>query len=334
VVYIISFNLRGDSSWPGTTNQEDRGGLLRGLDMDERLFQVFGLGQCSLDYIGKVDTYPPPDVKCEFSDMVIQGGGPVATALVALARWGVSCSFTGVVGNDLFGTMIKASLDDEGVDASGILVRKGFDSQFAFIVAEPGVGRRTIFWRRPTGPPPNPEEIDYSIIRKAKVLHTDGLFAEASLAACKAAKEAGAQVVVDAGSLREGMLDLARVSDCFLASETFSKALVGKNKPLDACYKLAELGPRVVGVTLGQKGYVALARGRIIERPAYPVEAVDTTGCGDVFHAGFIYGLIQGWDVEKSFDFAAWAAAMVSLKLGGRTNIPPVVNWGQTDPII
>lgn len=159
--------------------------------MDKGLFEVFGLGQCSLDYIGKVDAYPPPDVKCEFSDMVIQTGGPVATALIALARWGVSCAFAGVIGDDRFGTKIKTSLDDEGIDTSGILVRERSDSQFAFIVAEPGVGRRTIFWRRPTGPPPNPGEIDYNIVRKARVLHTDGLFAEASLAVCKAAKLIG-----------------------------------------------------------------------------------------------------------------------------------------------
>jgi len=82
--------------------------------------------------------------------MVIQTGGPVATALVALARWGISC----------------------------------------------------------------------------------GAFAEASLAVCKAAKEAGVQVIMDADSLREGMLDLARVSDYFLASETFAKALVGDDRPL------------------------------------------------------------------------------------------------------
>jgi sulfofructose kinase len=298
--------------------------------MDKGSFEVCGLGQCSLDYIGKVNAYPPPDAKCEFSDMVIQAGGPVATALVALARWRVSCAFVGVIGDDQFGTTIKATLDNEGVDTSGILVREGFDSQFAFIVAEPGAGRRTIFWRRPTGPPPNPEEIDYSVIRKSKLLHTDGLFIESSLAVCNEAKKAGVQVVVDGGSLREGMLDLARVSDYFLASETFAEALVGEDSPLDACYKLAELGPRVVGVTLGAKGYVALTGGRIIQRPAYPVEAVDTTGCGDVFHGGFIYGLIQGWGIDKSLDFAAWAAAMVSLKMGGQAGIPSLVKWGQT----
>ncbi|MDR4507722.1 MAG: PfkB family carbohydrate kinase [Candidatus Brocadiaceae bacterium] len=288
------------------------------------ILEVFGLGQCSLDYIGKVDTYPVPDTKCEFSDMVIQGGGPVATALVALSRWGVACAFSGVIGNDSFGAMIKTSLEEEGIDTSGMLIRQGFDSQFAFIVAEPGIGRRTIFWRRPTGIPLGPGEISYPMIRKAKVFHTDGLFTEASIEASKAAKESGVPVVVDAGSMRDGMIELARSSDYFLASENFANALTGNGKPLDACYKITELGPRVAGVTLGAKGYIALDRGKIIERSAYPVEAVDTTGCGDVFHAGFIYGLLKGWDVEKSLDRAAWAAAMVSLKMGGRAGILPL----------
>jgi ribokinase len=285
-------------------------------------FQVYGLGQSALDYIGKIDAYPPPDVKCEFSNMVTQGGGPVATALVALSRWGLSCAFAGMLGDDLFGSMIKASLVGEGIDTSGALVRKGYESQFAFIVAEPELGRRTIFWRRPTGPPPSPDEIDYSIIRQARVLLTDGLFPEASIAACKAARDAGVQVVVDAGSLREGMLELARLSDYYLTSEAFAKALVGNDKAVEACYKLAEFGPRVVGVTLGDRGYVALIDGRTIERPAYKVKAVDTTGCGDVFHAGFMYGVVQGWNVEKSLDLGAWSAAMVSRKLGGRAGIP------------
>jgi ribokinase len=123
------------------------------------------------------------------------------------------------------------------------------------------------------------------------------------------------------------------LSDYFIASETFAKAFVGANKPLDACIKLTELGPKVVGVTLGPKGYIALDKGRIIERPAYPVEAIDTTGCGDVFHAGFIYGLLENWSVDKCFDFAAWAGAMVSLKLGGRAGIPTLEDWNKVASI-
>jgi ribokinase len=290
--------------------------------MRKQSFQVYGLGQCPLDYLGKIDAYPPPDTKCEFSDLVVQGGGPAATALVALARWGLSCAFAGILGDDVFGSMIKASLDGEGIDTSGVLVRQGFESQFAFIVAEPGLGRRTIFWRRPTGSPLRPEELDFNIIRQAKVVHTDALFVEASFAACEVAKEAGVQVVVDAGTLREGTLELARLSDYFLVSESFARSFVGDDSPLDVCYELAKFGPQVVGVTMGARGYVALAEGHIIKKPACPVEAVDTTGCGDAFHAGLTYGVVQGWDIEKSLDFGAWAAAMVSLKLGGRAGIP------------
>jgi len=295
-------------------------------------FDVFGLGQCSLDCMGRIDAYPPPDVKCECSETVIQGGGPVATALVALSRWGVSCCFTGVIGDDLFGSMIKDSLDKERIGTGGLFVRKRAESQFAFIAAEPEKeGRRTIFWRRPTADPPGPEEIDYDGLRGARVFHTDGLFMEASLAAAEVARAARVPVVVDAGSLREGMLDLARLSDWFITSENFSRTLLGKDDPVGACSRLAELGPEVVGVTLGPKGYVALVEEQIIQRPAYPVQAVDTTGCGDVFHAGIIYGLVNGWPADRSLDFAAWAASRVALKLGGRTGIPPLESWG-TDP--
>ena len=111
------------------------------MNRTQRPVQVFGLGPCSLDYIAKVPAYPPPDVKCEFSELVIQGGGPVATALVALARWGLSCAYVGVTGDDPFGAMIRTSLEEEQIEISGLLVRKGFDSQFAFIAAEPVVGR-------------------------------------------------------------------------------------------------------------------------------------------------------------------------------------------------
>jgi sulfofructose kinase len=290
--------------------------------MSGKTFDVFGLGQCSLDCIGRIEAYPPPDVKCEFSDMVIQGGGPVATALVALARWGLSCSFSGTIGDDLFGEMIEDSLRDEGIDTAGIVKRAGFSSQFAFIAAEAGDGRRTIFWQRPTGPPIGPEEVDIVRLGKSRVFHTDGLFAAASIGAAKEAKKRGVPVVVDAGTLREGMLELAGLSDYFIASRTFARQFSESDDPEDALRKLSKLGPRLAGVTLGHEGYLAVVDGTIIRRPAYPVDAIDTTGCGDVFHAGFVYGLLKKWDYEKCLDYAAWAAAMVATEIGGRTGIP------------
>ena len=282
--------------------------------------RVFGIGQCSLDYIGLIPAYPPPDVKCEFSNLVIQCGGPVATALVALKRWGLDGYMAGVVGDYDFGKNITSSFIGEGIDTGGIQIRENECSQFAFIVSEPSTARRTIFWQRPTGQPLQPEELNMNLLLKSAALHIDGLFPEASLFACRKAKEAGIPVIVDAGTLRDGMLEIAKLSDCFVTSETFSNALA--ESPAETCRVLAGLGIRFAGVTLGAKGYVALIDGRFIAKEAYPAKVVDTTGCGDVFHAGLTYGIVLGWSAEKSLDLGAWAAAHVSTQIGGRNGIP------------
>jgi sulfofructose kinase len=285
--------------------------------------QVFGVGQCSLDYVGRIERFPLPDTKCEFQNLTIQGGGPVATALVALSRWGVPCAFAGVVGDDPFGDTIRQSLETEGVDLSGLMTRTPAASQFAFIAAERQDGRRTIFWQRPTGAPLQPEEVQIPLLKQCQALHTDGLFPEATLAACREARRAGIPVFVDAGSWREGMPEIARCSDYFIASEACGMAISEGGAPLEACRKILEFGAQVAAVTLGSRGYVALTSGgQCIEKPAYTVDAVDTTGCGDMFHAGFLYGILKGLSVEESLDLAAWSAAQVSLKLGGRAGIP------------
>ena len=109
--------------------------------MSENSIDVYGLGQCAWDYIGQIENYPLSDSKCEMSSLVMQGGGPVATALVALSRWGYSCSFCGVVGDDQIGQQIIDSLSEENVDISPVIIRNGFDSQFAFIAAEKNGGK-------------------------------------------------------------------------------------------------------------------------------------------------------------------------------------------------
>jgi ribokinase len=169
-----------------------------------------------------------------------------------------------------------------------------------------------------------PEEIDYDMIRQARIFHTDGLFPAASIAAARAAKKTGTMVVTDAGTLREGMLELARYSDYFIVSEVFAKALVRGNDPKKACKELQKLGPGIVGVTLGNKGYLVLNHNEWIEHPAYQVSARDTTGCGDLFHAGITLGILKGWDLEKMLDFSSWAAASVCRELGGRAGIPSI----------
>ncbi len=112
---------------------------------------VIGIGQCTWDYLAPIDAYPLPDSKEETGVWTEEGGGPVATALVTLARLGMRSRFHGVVGDDEAGKRIRRGLLAAGIDVSGVRVRPGAVSQTAFICVERGSGRRTIFWQRPTG---------------------------------------------------------------------------------------------------------------------------------------------------------------------------------------
>lgn len=268
-------------------------------------FDVFGLGQCTFDRMGVVGQLPPPDEKREIEAEHEQVGGPIATALKALHGWGRRCAIAGVIGDDPEGEAIKGGLG--GMDASRLLVRRGARSQRAFVAVERGTGRRTIYWRRPTGAPPDPLEIAPP---EARVFLCDGLYAEASVACARASR----MVVVDAGTFREGTRALLPLAHVFVASEVFARDFAGD--PRAAVRKIREAGAQVAGVTLGARGYVASFGDTWLERPAYPAGAVDTTGCGDIFHAGLVEGLLSGWPWAKCFDFAAWAAARAAERLG------------------
>jgi ribokinase len=290
-------------------------------------FDVVGLGQCCMDHLGKIEAFPLPDTKCEFHGLTIQCGGPVATALTALSRWGLRCAFQGTVGDDLLAEEIRATLAADGVDIGGLITRAGGASQFAFVAVQPGIGHRTIFWQRAMGAAVAPGEVDLDAVRSARLFHTDGLHAAASVAAARAARRAGTSVMVDAGTLRDGMLELAPFADYYIASERFAHALVARHDPDAACEEMLSRGALVAGVTLGADGYLVRTADRRIRGAAYPVEPVDTTGCGDIFHAGLAYGALQEWPLDDALDFAAWAAAQVSLHLGGRTGIPNPADW-------
>lgn len=283
---------------------------------------VAGIGQCSLDFLFTVDQYPKEDVKCECRDFRVEGGGPVATALVALARWGAATRFCGVVCSDEFGREILEGLAREGVDTRGVAVRSAGVSQFAFICAVPRSGSRTIFWRRPEAPPLQPKEIPPDFLRDARILHLDGLFSEASLHAARQAREMGIPVVLDAGSVRPGMIPLVTLTDHLICAENFARQFDRQASVGETLERLKALGPAVVSVTLGSRGSVSLWEDVPWYLPALKVSVLDTTGAGDVFHAGYIHGLVQGLAPAECLRWATAAAALACRALGGRCGIP------------
>lgn len=283
---------------------------------------VAGIGQCSLDFLFTVDQYPKEDVKCECRDFRMEGGGPVATALVALARWGVATRFCGIVCSDDFGREILDGLAREGVDTRGVAVRHAGVSQLAFICAVPRSGSRTIFWRRPEAAPLEPQEIPPDFLRDASMLHLDGLFSEASLHAARQAREMGIPVVLDAGSVRPGMIPLVTLTDHLICAENFARQFDPQASVGQTLERLKSLGPAVVSVTLGSRGSVSLWEDIPWYLPALKVSVLDSTGAGDVFHAGYIHGLLQGLAPPECLRWATTAAALACRSLGGRFGIP------------
>lgn len=281
-----------------------------------------GLGQCCWDTLAVVDAYPASDSKAQALVWEDQAGGPTATALVALARLGVACRFAGVRGDDEAGERICQALAAEGVDMDFLATRRGGESQRAFITVEQGSGRRTIVWRRPACEPLRPDEVPDRFLDGSSLLLLDGLMAEASLHAARLARRLGIPVMVDAGRMRPGMLELVRQCDYVVAAEQFFLDLGWDRTPGHFRVLSAGLGAPLVTVTLGAGGSLTWEGGEPFHVPAFPVAAVDTTGAGDVFHGGYGFGILQGWEVRETVVFASALAAMKCREVGAQRGIP------------
>jgi ribokinase len=146
---------------------------------------------------------------------------------------------------------------------------------------------------------------------------------EASIEAARQAKARGMTVVMDAGTMRAGSQRLVALVDVLIASERFATPLVGADaQPETALEALHELGPQLVIITLGPEGSIGSDRRNTIRQRAFPVDALDTTGAGDVYHGGYLYGMLQGWEVRRCMRFASAVAALKCCHIGGRKGIP------------
>src|SRR4030042_2460340 len=283
---------------------------------------VAGIVQCSLDYLSAVDAYPQIDTKKEVLEWNEQGGGPVATALVTLSRMGISCRFFGIIGNDHAGEKIRQSLINEGLDVSGLIKREDAISQLAFIAVEKGTARRTIFCKRPSGKDLKEEELGADFLKGINFLLLDGLMKDVSIYAAKSATALCIPVMLDAGHARPGMIEIAQLSDYLVASEEFSKDLGWNIVPEVLQKEKEKLGVKVLTITLGERGSITILKDQVFETTAFRIKGVDTTGAGDVFHGGYIYGLLQSWDIRYTVTFFSVLSAMKCTKIGGRAGIP------------
>jgi sulfofructose kinase len=284
-------------------------------------FDVVGIGQVCIDYVGKVGCYPEVEGRVELEEPVILSGGPTATAITVLARYGLRVAFVGKVGDDDIGRKATQGLKEEGVDTSFLTVEKNRKTQFSFIPVERQSGRRTVFWSRGSITPLKPKEIKKGIITHSRAIHFDDLYTEAIAEAARIAKRSNVTVSMDAGNYDEKVDELKGKVDLFIVSLDFLKEYSREANPRKGIKKLKDFRATVTTVTLGDKGSLTIYDNKLIETPAYRVEAVDTTGAGDVFHGAFLYGWLQNWEVEHILRFASAAAAVNCLELGARGGI-------------
>lgn len=280
-----------------------------------------GLGFCSNDYLALLPEIPI-DNKVQMLRHLVQGGGPAATAAVAAARLGVSSAFIGVTGDDEPGKWILRDFEAEKVSTEGMVIRKGHTSAIAYCWIDSPTGKRSVAWTRGTLPELKAEEVNLGLVRQAKILHLDGHNPAAALAAAKEARKHDIPVLLDAGTLRDGVKELFPYVTILIASELFARQYSGEDDLDKAIVKLKEIGAAVTGVTMGKNGSMVLENGKILRCPAFKIEPMDTTGAGDVYHAGFAVRYLETQDLMECMRFASAVSAIKCLELGGRAGIP------------
>ncbi len=289
----------------------------------ERAFDVVGLGANALDQLVQVPSHPGAGEKIRFSSYLRQGGGQTATALVAVRRLGYRTRYIGGVGDDDEGRAVLAELAEEGIETGAVRVRPGGLTQRALILVGENGGERTIIWGRSEGMVVAAEELTREEIACGRLLHTDAQDPGSAARAAVWAREAGMPVMTDLERVRPGLEAFLPEVDVLIAAAEFPERATGR---ADLAGALAILRERTRGglvmVTRGQKGVSLLEGDGLRHMPAYRVEAVDTTGAGDVFHGAFAVALLRGLDVPAAIDFSQAVAAMKCLQPGGRRGIP------------
>jgi len=285
-------------------------------------FDVVGMGLNSVDFLVLLPEYPVSNSKMRIRRFEKSGGGQVATALVALSRWGTRTKYIGKVGGDELGQYALESIRQAGVDVSSVALESQASNQFAAIIIDGTSGDRTILWDRDDRLMYRDGELKKGDVCSGKVLFLDGHDIRAALQCARWAREEHIPVVLDVDKVESLTPELIKDIDFVVTGSRFPTLFTGISDREKAFLELQKHISGFLCTTLGSEGAMALVEGEILYVKGFKTNVVDTTGAGDVFHAGFIYGLLQNWDSEKILQFANAAAALKCRELGGRKGVP------------
>jgi sulfofructose kinase len=284
---------------------------------------LVGVGLNATDTLITLPTFPAPGSKVEYRDPKILPGGQVATTVIACQQWGLSTRYVGKLGDDDAARLHRAAFAAAGVETQLITVPGAASPQSLILVD--AAGERTVLGRLDERLFLQPADLNREWIVNARALHVDGHDTAAATLAATWARETGIPVIADLDELYSGVEDLLALVDYAVVSRDFPTRLMAE-PDLDAALRKMHrrYGARLTAATLGEEGVLAWDGKHLHHTCAYRVPTADTTGAGDIFHAGFIYGLLQGWPLDRQLEFACAAAALNCTGIGARGSIQSV----------
>jgi len=284
---------------------------------------LVGVGLNATDTLIPLTTYPARGSKVEYRNASVMPGGQAATTVIACQSWGLSTRYVGKLGEDDAARLHREAFAHVGVEAQLTTV-PGAASPQSLILVDEG-GERTVLCRRDERLLLQPDDLRREWVVNARALHVDGYETAAATQAARWARAAGIPVIADLDELYTGVEGLIENVDYLIVSRDFPCRLMADPDLESAlCRMHLRFGCTLTAATLGEGGVLAWDGRQLHHRPAYRVPVVDTTGAGDIFHAGYIYGLLHGWDLERQLDFACAAAAMNCMATGARGGIQSV----------
>lgn len=287
-------------------------------------WDVVGVGANSVDYVHLLPGYPQPFgsfAKMKIQRQQVLCGGQMATAMCTCARLGLRAKYVGVTGTDANGRRVRLELEKRGIDLSDVIIRDA-QNQFAVILVDETNGDRIVLWDRDERLMMRDRDIPAEAIAHARVLHVDDVDQHAAIRAAQIARQHDVPVTSDIDRLTDRTRELIDAVTIPIFAEHVPTRVSGVHGQEEALRALQQPHHQMLCVTLGEQGAMALDRHGVHYAPAFQVDAIDTTGAGDVFRAGFIYALLRRWPTPEVLRFSNAAAAVSCTRLGALAGIP------------
>jgi sulfofructose kinase len=284
---------------------------------------VVGVGLNATDTIIPLSVFPTRGSKVEFESASILPGGEVASAMVACQTWGLQTRYVGKFGDDYASEIHRAAFERAGVETH-LFTAAGCPSYQSFIIID-ATGERTVLRRHDERLALWPAELQHDWITSARALLVDGHDTAAALQAAQWARAAKIPVAADLDKLYPAINTLLPEIDYLVASNDIPGLISGESD-LRSALEIVEkkFGNELTAATLGHDGVLAFNGSQFFYAPAFNVHVADTTGAGDIFHASFLYALLQDWPTARQLEFACAAAALNCTAVGARGNIAPI----------